>query len=226
MVALEKVPATYMFLNPITGEYYVGSTNNVRRRLNEHRNELTKGTHHCWKFQRAYNNNPNFEFRPVLTPTRQDAQNLEQNLIDEGWGDQKLLNVSKDTESFRLGCTDSDETRLKKSLSKKGIPQSAELVEKRAQANRGQTRSLETCSRIGSAKKGNQYWLGKTHSEESRQAISQAKKKPVSIDGQLYPSISDAAKQLDTSIAAVHRKVSNPNPKWSNWSYVTAEQTI
>ena len=223
MVALEKLPATYMLINPLTGEYYVGSTNNLRRRSNEHLSELAKGTHHCWKLQRAFNNSPNFELHPVLTPTRQEAQALEQNIIDESWGDPKFLNVAKDTECFRLGCKDSEETRLKKSVSKKGIPQSAELVEKRAEANRGQFRSPETCERIGLAKKGNQFWLGKSHSQESRQLLSAAKKKPVVIDGQSYPSISDAAQQLELSIASTHRRVANP--KWANWNYAPVEQS-
>lgn len=156
-------------------------------------------------------------FIPVTSDV--DVLALEQRLLDKFIDTGLLYNRARNALAPGMGMEDSLETRAKKSASKKGIPQDAELIEKRAAANRGQKRSAETCERIGAAKRGNTFWVGKTHSEETKQLLSVVRSKPVEVEGVAYPSISTAAQAHGLSVSTAQKRVASPAPHWNNWSY-------
>lgn len=81
-------------------------------------------------------------------------------------------------EALRLanvGRQISEEHREKLSKAGKGRKQSAETVAAVVRAHTGVKRSNETKQKISEAMRGNQSWLGKTHSEETKARISAAK---------------------------------------------------
>lgn len=45
----------YMIVNAINGKRYIGSSNNIKRRLKEHRQHLKSGTHDNQHLQSSYN---------------------------------------------------------------------------------------------------------------------------------------------------------------------------
>lgn len=135
------------------GSVYIGSTDDFHRRRTEHVGSLNKGVHHNPLVQEAffYDRDIVFEFFP--TNNRAEAYAKEQELINQYRPTGLLLNV-KQTVQFR---TEQTNERI-----------SSALI--------GHEVSVETRKRLGESKKGNKFWVGKTHREDSRKKISEANK--------------------------------------------------
>lgn len=70
---------------------------------------------------------------------------------------------------------------------------------------------------------------GKSHSEETKKLLSVKLKgqlppnlRPVSINGVVYPSATEAARQLKVVTATILFRIKSKNPKFSDYFYVTA----
>lgn len=70
----------------------------------------------------------------------------------------------------------------------------------------------------------NNPFYGKTHTKESRDKIRSSasgrvssRRKSLSIDGVLYPSLSHAAKELDIPLVTIRHRCLSENPKFTNW---------
>lgn len=148
-----KIIAAYVFYNPDTKQAYVGSTKDALYREKKHLQALKNNRHPNYKFQLAYNRNPNFIFMYVHMNTRDEATEAEQKLIDEFYGLPFFLNISNDARYCSV--SHSEESRLKMSLSHKGKKRTSEAIEKTRLANIGHKRNL-----------------GRKHSEETRKKIS------------------------------------------------------
>lgn len=210
----------YLIRDHDTQKAYVGSTIDVEKRFIAHHNTLKAGSHANKHLQKAFDENHKADI--VFIPLNADVNvlDVEQCILDEFYDQGVLYNIAKNARAPNMGMSDSEETRLKKSLAKKGIPQSPDLIEKRAEANRGKKRSPETCERIGLAKKGNTFWLGKNHSQETREKMSESKKKPVIVEGKEFPSISAAASHYGLSITSTQKRIVSDRPNWADWQYV------
>ena len=53
----------YKITNTITNQIYIGSTNSLQDRLNNHRSKLRLGTHYCKQMQEDYNNKNKLVFK-------------------------------------------------------------------------------------------------------------------------------------------------------------------
>lgn len=65
------ISGVYEILNKFTGERYIGTSRNIRRRFLRHKEELVKGIHHCALLQQAWNrvfSTPSSEKTEVLNP--------------------------------------------------------------------------------------------------------------------------------------------------------------
>jgi predicted GIY-YIG superfamily endonuclease len=112
-------PCTYLISNNDTGESYVGSTYQIKRRLRDHLNSLEKQKHHNSRLQKTFNNTTNFEVAIVELETKQQAVDLENSIIEEHWGNPFFLNEAYTSDRFRSNVTVSAETRKKQSESAK-----------------------------------------------------------------------------------------------------------
>lgn len=112
---------TYLLFNERSGYYYIGSTENAKRRLRDHLRELNAGTHKNVKFQNAYSKDSEFELEVVPLKSREEAIALEQILIDNNRKDPKLLNLALDVQTPRLGVTANAETRERQSKAAKAF---------------------------------------------------------------------------------------------------------
>lgn len=52
------ISGVYEIRNKITGERYIGTSRNIRRRFTRHKEELINRTHHCYLLQRDFDNFP------------------------------------------------------------------------------------------------------------------------------------------------------------------------
>jgi hypothetical protein len=73
------------------------------------------------------------------------------------------------------GVLQTEETKLKRSNALKGRPRPEEVKNKIGEKNKGRTQSQETRNKISNTHKGNTYWVGRKHTEESKQKMRDAK---------------------------------------------------
>lgn len=144
--------ATYRLINKPTGHYYVGSTNNLARRLNRHRCDLQSGTHHSTKLQKQFVGWESIEVVFTVHQTPESALEHEQSEIDDHYIDPLCCNVATGVTGFWTGSH--------------GRP--PEITERIAAANRG--RKHDDAFR----EKCRQRMLGTTMSADQKQKISDA----------------------------------------------------
>lgn len=102
----------YMIKNQIDNKKYIGSSINLRTRLNKHKNDLLKNKHSNIKLQRAYNKHGgnNFIFEVIIyTLDKTHLIPVEQFYIDFLNPEYNILKIA----NSRLGMKHSDETKNK-----------------------------------------------------------------------------------------------------------------
>jgi hypothetical protein len=107
-----------------------------------------------------------------------DAFNHEKYMIaifgrkDLGTG---ILHNRTDGGDGSSGVLQTEETKLKRSNALKGRPRPEEVKNKIGEKNKGRTQSQEARNKIGDTHKGNTYWVGRKHTEQSKQKMRDAK---------------------------------------------------
>lgn len=148
---------------------YIGSSNQIRRRLWDHLSQLKRNVHVNGKLQNAFNKYSSEDFIiGVLEFTSHDLLEREEfwmrvfNTVANG------LNIHDNPQCppSRAGIRHTDETKLKMSLSRKGVPKTEE--------HKNQTiRKPRPCTEETRAKL-RKIATGRRHSEESRKKMSKA----------------------------------------------------
>lgn len=228
---IDDTVCTYLAFNEETQQAYVGSTNNKSDRIQTHKRTLKNGTHHNRKLQQAYNQNPNFDFHVVPMETRQAAAEFEAAVLNEHWGHPQLLNIGRDVDAPFLGRTHTEEAKAKMAAASKGNKHrvgsvnSPESIAKGIAARAGYQHSDETKARIGQA--NSEALMGRTLDEEHRAKVvvslhesNTALSVKVMIDGVIYNSVNEAARQLGMNPGTVHCRINSANVKFATWSYV------
>jgi group I intron endonuclease len=116
----------YVIRNTVSGRLYVGSSVNIESRWAVHRHELLAGTHHSSILQRSWSKHGEiaFVFEVLLVLPRHLLIEYEQIFIDQLKPSMNIHPMA----SSPLGVKRSASTRLKLSLSKRGI-QPTHLIE-------------------------------------------------------------------------------------------------
>lgn len=157
----------YAITNRITGDYYIGSSNNIRARLNQHRRHLANNKHYNHYLQRAWNkySADNFEFTVLLFCDVEYKLFLEQCLLDLF---KPTYNTAKDAKAPMQGLHHSEESKRKIGEASKG--------KSKGNSNRiGHKHTEETKRKISETKKGKpSNRLGKHCTEETRKRMSEA----------------------------------------------------
>lgn len=112
----------YEIVNKLSTNKYVGSTNNFPLRFWNHKKKLKENLHHAPHLQAAWNmyGEENFEFRPLIICSKEDALYYEQKLLDSK---EYIYNVNKTVNGGKLkGVKLSEECKCKISLALKGKP--------------------------------------------------------------------------------------------------------
>lgn len=179
----------YRITNTSTGQHYIGSSLNIRKRWNRHREQLRQGEHHSLKLQRAWNKYGEQQFEFSVLETVLDKQALL--LAEQWWLDTlqaaasgyNILSVAgsnlgrpmseaqkEKIRAIRTGSKASAAAR--ESMSKAGKARMARPEEKAriSTVHKGRKRSAETCANITAGK------LGKVVSDSARANMSAAQK--------------------------------------------------
>ena len=178
----------YIIRNQVEGGVYVGSSVNIEERWRGHRRLLTKGSHHSWKLQSAWDRlGPEaflWEVIERLPPVKDTLVSREQFHLDSFDAYHGGYNSRPDADSC-LGIKRppfTPEHRRKIAEAKKGCnnpnygkPRPQETRDKIAASNRGQTRSAETRARLSESRSGVKNWnRGKKLSPDRARALTEA----------------------------------------------------
>jgi len=235
-------PATYVAVHVVTGKAYIGSTEDLYRRISNHRANLRAGTHHNSNLQQAFNVDRNFEFHCKFADNKEKAVELEQTLLNTYLPTGELLNVASDAKLAGLGVRRSEETREKIRKSTVAQFSSDEAREKHSQISReqwqdpayrekhlNQETSQETRSKISDSVK--QLWANeeyrKTQTERMArnpiriEATRRAISVPVEVDGKSFSSIAEASQALGINEATVRYRANSK--RFPNYSRVKKE---
>lgn len=118
------------------GQFYIGSSCKIRRRIGIHECELKFERHSNDRLQKTYSKYKSMERRTLLVCSKEELRFYEQLVID---GLKPVLNLSKN--AYRPEMT--PEVCAKISAAAKGRVRSPEAIKKAADANRGRKRSDE-----------------------------------------------------------------------------------
>lgn len=110
----EKISGIYRIVCVKNGRYYYGSTKNVNRRWNAHKQQLRKGAHSNPIIQRSWNKHGEESFRIELIEMVTDGKLLEaeQIYLDKYVGKSNCMNVAKNALSPMRGRKLSEKSKL------------------------------------------------------------------------------------------------------------------
>lgn len=157
----------YKIENQRNGKQYIGSSNNVNKRLTEHRRVLKNGIHHSIKLQRAVNKYgiENFTFCLLEECTEGDLLKQEQRYFDLFKPEYNILKIA----GSRKGFNHSDMTKalIKKKRQNQVMGPCSELTKKKiSEANKERVFTDEHKDKLSKAHKGKV--LSEDHKEKIR----------------------------------------------------------
>lgn len=233
-----NIPAFYTITTK-SGKVYAGSTGSINKRLSGHKGALEKGEHLITGLQVEYSDVSDLQIAITYAKDREEAFDKEQSYLDENFDNPNNLNRARNArfpgqgvspsefniqriKETHTGKTVSEETRIKLREARKSYTVSEETKEKLRIANTGKKLSEETREKISLA------GIGRVATAETCRKISEAKKgkgmpqaalaasleirsRSVLVGGNVYPSMTAAAKELGVTDVTVRNWAKNPN---------------
>lgn len=216
-----KICGVYGIQNTLTGEWYVGQSQNVGKRFTTHLRNLAAGHHENEHLQRSFNKygGDHFTFQVLERCPVAELDEREVKWIAEKDSKQNGFNMTEGGGGIR-GFHLSDETKAKLSELRKGHPVSEETKLKLHEAKSGEKHHQwgkptpeETKAKISATLKGEGcYWHGKHRSQEVKDAVSRANKGKAPVNrravrcvetGEIFESIRSAAKAVGKNSATL-----------------------
>lgn len=183
-----------------TGRFYIGSSGNIRKRINEHFNLLRRDKHPAKGLQEAFTSTDDIVIEVTKAPDKDDALTAEQAMLDSRYADERCCNPSPWARTiWKDGMPEEQRQYLSNVM--KGHPVSDHVKEAVRKANTGLKRSPETLQRMRDAKQG--------------QAASMSK--PVILDGVEYGSMKDAVAASGVTWITLSKRLKSDDPKWTSW---------
>lgn len=217
---IPTISAIYQIRNTINGKFYLGSSNNVYMRWNEHRSELRRGTHHSITLQRSWNKYTEAAFvfeiiEYVLSPFLIEREQYHLDKL-KPYDPRKGYNIAKFAQSNHKGLTHSPEARIKIGMascgrvtspetkakisqSQLGRKRSPESIEKRTQSRIGFKHTPETKAKLRTASLGNTNMMGKSPSLETREKLRDWNK------GRMKMLIVTSPDGLEFTVTGIHQ---------------------
>lgn len=181
--------AAYMLLDNQSGKFYVGSSENLEKRLRGHYNMLASRTHHNKNLQILWDDGCQIIVTSYPFKTRGEAYEFEQEIINSNLDNPLMLNIGKGV----LGGDNISRNPNKpeiiarmqaitkarhSSLSKEErLARWSQPGEKNGMF--GRTHTPEVRARLSELHKGNKIWLGRKHSERAKILLSEHAKKRI-----------------------------------------------
>ena len=127
--------------------FYIGQSQDFKKRKSWHLSMLKKGTHSNKFMQNVYNKYKDFSFSPLVYAEIKELNHIEQGLLDVYWGNKLCMNISKDAEAVWRGLNHTEESKKKMSEAHKGKKISEEHKRKMSEAKKGNKNSQDKTPR-------------------------------------------------------------------------------
>jgi group I intron endonuclease len=216
----------YRITNMANGKFYIGSAESFARREWQHRYDLKRNAHKNPHLQASWNKHGEemfvFEIIEEVPPDRA-AFDIENTYLMRFVGQEDCYNINTDAYVPRLGIVLSDEAKENISKGRKGKHAGE------AHYRYGQTVSDEVRQKIGDAQRGkpkgpgrkvseagrakiranieagrsHMHWVGKTHTEESKQKMR--KKVLEQTSGHLFDSLTAVLAHYQMTMPTLRR---------------------
>lgn len=230
-------PAAYVLKQDVTDKLYVGSTENLHKRINAHRNYLQNGIHRNRNLQEAFDEDSRFSLSFTETKTKEEALVIEQKMLDNLIPTGKLLNIATNVYKAGLDVTRSEETKQKlRELTTKQFS-STESREKHSEISKKlwqdpvfREKNLQTCKdsftreRLQQVSETSKEKWKDPNFREKFQESSSWRWAPILVNEKEYPSILEASRQLGLSVDSLRYRLKNNLPKYDNFSYIPKEE--
>ena len=154
----------------------------------------------------------------IIENIRSGVKSWMDTLTDE---DRKWLFGLKGEKNGMFGKTHTDEAKAKISRASKGN-QNAKGLKWSTESKENLSKSLK-----GKRKGSDNSFYGKSHSDETKKRISEKRKgqkpanqKKIKIDKKVYPSATEASRQLGIPTVTIAWRARNEKPAYDNYQYV------
>lgn len=215
------MPGAYVLKHTPTGKFYIGSSQDVPRRIWHHMWLLKNNRHHIPELQDIFSGEIDIETIVVSCDTRDQAYDLEQQWLDNNWGNPRLLNTCPNARSL-LGVVRSEETRLKISRSNKGRIITDDQRERIRNTLKGRKLTAEHIENQTATRRNRP----RTEAElEHLMRIQKATHKACVIEGIRYSSARAASRELDLPYQTVVSRLKSPTDKWKEWYQIDTSTT-
>lgn len=196
--SLVGTPGFYKITDCFGGIRYVGSTNNLYSRFHNHKHQLTTQGHVNSRLQDVSDHGVLY-FVPTVTPTKEEALEIEQSHLDDDALRATLCNVATDAVA---SATD--------------LRRTPEHRQKLRQAMLGKRHSEATRAKMSQSRIGHSHNAGYEQTAEQIAARVAAISSPVVIDDVKYPSMKLAAQALGVAQQTVSNRCASSNfPTWA-----------
>lgn len=152
----------YKIENISNGRYYIGSSQNIRKRRNSHLIQLRKNNHHCSQLQKAYNKYGEKNFKFIVIEVTDNLTDREQYYLDNSDKDiiyntfMSAYSVSgPDHPMYGKTHTEEAKTKIKERRSLQTISHSEETRKKIGKSNIGKKLSKESIEKMKKTKRNN-----------------------------------------------------------------------
>lgn len=182
--------------------FYIGSAVNLKRRENEHHNDLKRQVHRNKIAQNCWDKYGVFEFTILEECTKDELLKREQIYLDKYFNDEKNINIALVASNPMLGRKHSNEARAKMSAWQIGRVMSAD-----ARAKMSHSWKLRASDSDETRAKKSASSKGKPKSAEHRAKISAAAKLRPPVSAETRAKLS-AAQLGKTASAETRAKIS------------------
>ena len=201
----------YVIESEYTGMVYVGSSFNVSRRLTSHEWGLFNKIHNNKKLQKEYDLGHILNTSAIRFHSRSEAYDYEKELLEQLWGSNQCLNLSKHTGKRDHNYSDEQKASFKNiNLGRKASSETKALMSSKRKGIKPHQNTISAIIKT---------WTGKKHMESSILKMKNSHPRyPFTIDDVRYEKLQDASAVIRVSPGTIHSRLHSKN--FTNYQYV------
>lgn len=146
MTEIPSISCVYSIQNNLNGKFYIGSTDNLRKRWNKHLSKLRRNKHENDYLQSSWEKygEKNFEIKILEELPKEEVRSLEQEYLNIFYDNQNNCYNMLKTTCPNIGQKHTEQSKQNISKSKLGTKHTPETIERMRKASTGRFHSQET----------------------------------------------------------------------------------